>query len=108
VPERESDGVLQDIHWSMGGIGYFPTYSLGNLYAAQFTSALRSDMPDLDGKIRSGEFALILDWLREKIHRHGAARTAEELVRDVTGQPLDAGHFVKYLRSKFSEVYGLS
>lgn len=108
VPEKDSEGVLQDIHWSMGGIGYFPTYSLGNLYAAQFTSALRSDMPDFDEKVRSGEFPLILDWLRDKIHRHGAARTAEELVSDVTGYSLDAGHFVKYVRAKFSEVYGLS
>ena len=108
IPESDADGVLQDIHWSMGGIGYFPTYSLGNLYAAQFAEALRNDIGDLDVRVRAGEFSVILDWLREHIHRHGAAKTARELAVDVTGHPVDAGHFVEYLRKKYSEVYGLS
>lgn len=108
VPERDSDGPLQDIHWSMGGIGYFPTYSLGNLYAAQFTDALRADMPDLDDRIRRGDFPAILTWLRDAIHRHGAASTAGEIAASVTGHELDPSHFMEYLRTKYSDVYGLS
>ncbi|TVR52267.1 MAG: carboxypeptidase M32 [Spirochaetaceae bacterium] len=107
VPETEADGVLQDIHWSMGAFGYFPTYALGNLYAAQFTTALKSDIPDFDAKIGAGEFAPILSWLRSKIHLHGNSKTANELCEDITGSSLSSDFFVEYLTEKYTDVYGL-
>ena len=104
-PSNDAEGVLQDIHWSMGGIGYFPTYALGNLYASQFMETMRQDISSLDADIEAGRLTGILDWLRNNIHVHGSSKTAGELVRDVTGAPLDAGHFVRYLNDKFSGIY---
>ncbi len=79
---------MQDIHWSMGGLGYFPTYTLGNLYAAQFMEQARRDLGDLDDDFRRGEFGRLKGWLNEKIHRPGQRYRAGELCRRVTGQPL--------------------
>lgn len=106
-PQSDSDGVLQDIHWSMGGIGYFPTYSLGNLYGAQFYKALRIAVPDMDSHIRDGNFSPILAWLRENIHQHGRIYTADEICRRVTGESLNPDYFFAYLEEKFSKVYEL-
>jgi len=99
-------GVLQDVHWSMGAIGYFPTYTLGNLYAAQIWDAIGRDLPDLNSNISRGEFGELLSWLRDRIHRHGRRYTAGELCERVTGQPLRADAFVRYLRDKLERVYG--
>jgi carboxypeptidase Taq len=106
VPQTDAEGVLQDIHWSMGGIGYFPTYALGNLYAAQFYHTLRSEIPDLDEQLASGMLAPVLEWLRSNIHNHGSARTAGELVREVTGEDLNPQYFTAYLDEKYGGVYG--
>ena len=107
VPERDADGVLQDIHWSMFAIGYFPTYTLGNLYGAQIHAAMARDLPDWEEQVRGGRFAEILGWLRERIHRHGRVYPAEEICRRVTGEPLDARYFTDYLNAKFGELYRL-
>jgi len=107
TPPNDAEGCLQDIHWSMGAIGYFPTYALGNLYAAQFWETIRGALPDLDAQFRRGEFAPLLDWLRANIHRHGMRHRAAELVTQVTGKPLSAEPFVAYLRAKFEPLYGL-
>ena len=107
VPERAADGVLQDIHWSMFAIGYFPTYTLGNLYSAQIHAAMARDLPDWEEQVRGGRFAEILGWLRERIHRHGRVYPAEEICRRVTGEPLDARYFTDYLNAKFGELYRL-
>ncbi len=107
-PENDAEGCLQDIHWAMGGLGYFPTYALGNLYAAQFTGRLRQALPDWDDQLRVGNVAPTLAWLRTNIHRHGAVYPAGELCRRVTGQPLSARPFLEYLNAKYSELYGLS
>jgi len=106
TPTNDSLGVLQDIHWAMGLMGYFPTYALGNLYAAQFMSTVRREIPDLEGRIASGDLKSLLDWLRRKIHNPGMTLRAEELVKEVTGAPLDATHFVSYLERKYGEIYG--
>lgn len=105
VPPSDSKGCLQDVHWSAGLFGYFPSYSLGNLYAAQFVQAMDRDL-DLDGRVKEGEYAAVLDWLRKNIHAAGAAYLPLELCERVTGQPLDARHFVEYLNRKYSEIYG--
>ncbi|RKX76971.1 MAG: carboxypeptidase M32 [Spirochaetes bacterium] len=108
IPGDDSEGVLQDIHWSMGAIGYFPTYALGNLYGAQFYSALKGAQPELEKMLACGDFSGVLNWLRENIHCHGRIYKAEELVKRVTGEELNPDYFIKYLKEKYSEVYGLS
>ena len=107
VPERDADGVLQDIHWSMFLIGYFPTYTLGNLYAAQFHATMARELPDWEEQVRRGQFEQILGWLRERIHQHGRIYSATEICRRVTGEPLDARYFLDYLERKFGELYRL-
>lgn len=107
TPPDNAQGCLQDVHWSMGGLGYFPTYTLGNLYAAQFFDTLKHALPDWEALVRRGEFGPILGWLRSNIHRHGRIYPAGELCRRVTGQPLDPGHFLTYLNQKYGAVYGL-
>lgn len=94
-------GCLQDIHWSMGAIGYFPTYTLGNLYAAQLWEAAAGQLPDLEEQIERGDFSGLLEWLRRAIHRHGREFTAGELCERATGAPLSAEPFVRYIVGKF-------
>ncbi len=106
MPENDAEGVLQDIHWSMGAIGYFPTYALGNLFAAQFFHKMKSDIPSLPKDIEHGKLHVVLEWLRINIHRHGSVYPAEELCKRVTGETLNPDYFGSYLRDKFREVYG--
>ncbi len=107
TPADDAEGCLQDIHWSMGVFGYFPTYALGNLYAAQFYAAAERAMPDLATRIRRGELDSLLEWLRANIHRHGQRYRAGELVERVAGKPLSIEPFMAYIRGKFSPIYGL-
>jgi carboxypeptidase Taq len=103
----DAHGCLQDIHWSGGGIGYFPTYTLGNLYAAQFMARARDDLGDLDEAFRRGEFGSLKTWLNEKIHRPGRRFRASELCRRVTGRPLRPEPLMSYLRQKYAPLYGI-
>lgn len=107
-PPNDADGVLQDIHWSAGLIGYFPTYSLGNLYAGQFFAQADRDLGGLDAQIARGEFTPLREWLIDRIHRHGQRYTATELVQRVTGRPLSHAPLMKHLRDKFGALYGIS
>jgi carboxypeptidase Taq len=107
TPPNNAKGCLQDIHWSMGGIGYFPTYTLGNLYAAQFMEQARHDLGGLDADFRAGRFAGLKGWLNDKIHRAGQRYRAGVLCRRVTGRSLSHQPFMKYLREKFSPFYGI-
>ncbi len=106
-PENDSEGVLQDIHWSGGMIGYFPTYTLGNLYAAQFYNTLKEEIPDLESELERGNLKIVLDWLREKIHRHGSVYSASDLCRMVTGESVNPGYFMSYLDNKYRHIYDL-
>lgn len=103
----DAQGCLQDIHWSLGAIGYFPTYALGNLYAAQFFQVILKDIPKLWQQIGRGEFAPLLAWLREHIHRHGRGKLPQELLVDITGHPLQVSPYIEYLQTKYSDLYGL-
>jgi carboxypeptidase Taq len=107
TPPSDALGCLQDIHWSMGGFGYFPTYTLGNLYAAQFMERARHELGDVDADFRRGEFGRLKGWLNEKVHRPGQRYRAGELCRRVTGAPLSHRPFLAYLRSKFGPLYGI-
>jgi carboxypeptidase Taq len=105
-PPDDRSGCLQDVHWSAGLFGYFPSYALGNLYAAQLWSSVKKGMPDLERRIESGDLASLLGWLRMNIHEPGAIYRPDELIRRVTGSSLDPKHFVAYLSEKYSQVYG--
>ncbi|MEW5867711.1 MAG: carboxypeptidase M32 [Chloroflexota bacterium] len=107
LPPDDSKGVLQDVHWSMGLIGYFSTYALGNLISAQLWERIRAEIPDLDDQIRRGQFSALLAWLVENIHRHGSKFEPQELVQQVTGSKIDPAAYVRYLQTKFGEIYGL-
>ena len=101
-------GVLQDIHWSMGAFGYFPTYTLGNLYAAQLLAAAREDLPDHDEQMRRGEFTPLLDWMREHVHQRGSILEPADLIKEATGSPPSPDAFVDYLKDKVEQLYGVS
>ncbi|HEB64257.1 MAG TPA: carboxypeptidase M32 [Chloroflexi bacterium] len=108
VPPNDAEGVLQDVHWSGGMIGYFPTYALGNVISAQLWEKIVEDIPDLDEQMRQGKFDALLDWTREKIHRHGAKYEPKDLLQRVTGSAMDPAPYMRYLKNKFGEIYGLS
>ncbi|MBX4198365.1 carboxypeptidase M32 [Candidatus Parcubacteria bacterium] len=104
---NDTKGCLQDVHWSMGGLGYFPTYSFGNLYAAQFFHQLEKEMPDVRKRIAKGDLLPIRHWLKDKIHIHGKKYTAGALVQEVTGEALNSKYFSNYLEKKYTEIYEL-
>ncbi len=107
TPPTDTQGVLQDVHWSYGSIGYFATYALGNLVSVQLWERINADIPDLAEQIRCGEFSGLLGWLREKIHRHGSKFEPQELVQRVTGSKIDPAPYIKYLQTKYGQIYGL-
>ncbi len=105
-PQNDAEGILQDMHWSSGNFGYFPSYALGNLYGAQFFHTLKKDMPDIAQRIVKGDFSSLNDWLKSHIHQHGAVYLPEELVKKVTGEELTVKYFIDYLNNKYSDIYG--
>lgn len=107
-PPNDALGVLQDSHWSGGAFGYFPSYTLGAMYACQFYNTLLREQPDTEKHISNGHFAPIKQWLNEKIHRQGRLYTPQELVQLVTGEALNPDHFIDHLKHKYSEIYGLT
>ncbi len=106
VPD-DLHGVLQDIHWSEGIIGYFPTYAIGNVLAAQIWQAVRADVAGLDEQIEAGRYGALSTWLRERIHRHGRTLTPAELIEQAVGGPLDPGAMLEHLRAKYGALYEL-
>jgi carboxypeptidase Taq len=105
-PADDAQGCLQDIHWAFGLFAYFPTYTLGNCYAAQFFAAARKEL-DLDAKLAKGELRPLREWLRKKVHERGGFFRPKDLVKDVTGAPPSSAAFVSYLEAKYAELYGL-
>lgn len=106
-PETDAEGCLQDIHWSHGSFGYFPTYSLGSVLAAQLYAHAEDEIDDLDGSVREGEFGPLHGWLTEKVHRHGARYTTPELIEEATGEAFTADYFLSYVNQKYGELYDL-
>lgn len=107
VPPNDAQGVLQDVHWSSGLMGYFSTYALGNLVSAQLWEKINADIKDLDEQIRKGKFDELLGWLREKVHIFGHKYDPQDLVQKVTGSKINSAAYVRYLNKKYSEIYGL-
>jgi len=107
VPD-DARGCLQDIHWSHGALGYFPTYALGNLYAAQLFDQVRQDLPDLWVRVEAGEFSGLLSWLRVHVHRVGRRKMAAQIVENATDKPPSSEPYLTYLETKFGSLYGLS
>lgn len=107
VPSDDATGVLQDVHWSGGDFGYFPTYSLGNMYAAQLEAALARSIPDYQDAVRRGEFAVITGWMAEHVHRHGKMLPPSEIIQRATGEGINADYLTSYLEKKYTDVYGL-
>ncbi|WP_435361079.1 carboxypeptidase M32 [Haloarchaeobius sp. DFWS5] len=106
-PENDAEGCLQDIHWSHGSFGYFPTYSLGSVMAAQLYDAASDDLETLDSQVRAGEFDDLREWLRKHVHAHGKRYTTDDLVREATGEDFTADYFVEYVEAKYGELYDL-
>jgi carboxypeptidase Taq len=104
---NDGEGVLQDIHWSGVSFAIFPGYTLGNLIGAQLMDKIRTDVPDLDGRVERGDFSALLDWLHRNVHRHGRKFTPNELLERATGKPLTALPWIAYMRRKFGALYGL-
>ena len=107
VPPDDAKGCLQDVHWSAGLIGYFPTYTLGNLISGQLWNALNKALPDVKGLMAKGEFAPILEWLRTNIHGYASKFEPSELILKATGEPLTSCYYVDYLTGKYTEIYSL-
>jgi carboxypeptidase Taq len=107
VPETDSLGVLQDIHWSAGLIGYFATYSIGNLLSVQLYDKAVEQHPSIPAEIGRGEFGTLLTWMRENVHKHGRKYEPQDLVKRATGEPLQSRSYMRYLKTKFGEIYGL-
>jgi carboxypeptidase Taq len=106
IPPNDTLGCLQDIHWTLVGLGYFPSYALGNLYAAQFYEAALAQISGLRAELETGKLERLMDWLGEHIHRHGRSRSPAELAVQATGKKLDHGAFIRYATDKFRGLYG--
>ena len=101
-------GVLQDIHWSFGAFGYFPTYTLGNLYSAQLLNAAKKELPNHDQLIKNGNFTPLLEWMRKNVHSRGSIIEPSALIEEATGSPPSPDDFVEYLQDKMEYLYELT
>jgi carboxypeptidase Taq len=106
TPPNDTLGILQDVHWSIGLIGYFPSYAIGSALAAQFASYMEKDF-DVNAVIRKGEIAVLTNWLKKHIHGHGKMYTPEELIKRIAGEPLNVDYYIDYLTKKFTGVYNI-
>lgn len=105
TPSSNSEGCLQDVHWSMGGFGYFPTYTLGNMYAAHLFEGFAKEHPNWEKRVAEGDLLFITEWLKQAVHQHGRRYTSLDLLKKVTGKKFDSEPYIKYLTTKYSEIY---
>jgi carboxypeptidase Taq len=103
-PKNNSEGVLQDVHWSGGMIGYFPTYALGTAYSAQIYHAMKKDL-NVEEIIKNNEIKKINAWLKEKLHQYGSSKTPKELLRMITGEDFNPKYYIDYLKEKYTKLY---
>jgi len=107
VPDSDANGVLQDVHWSGGSFGYFPSYSLGNMYAAQIMNTAKRKLPDLDERIAAGDLLPLKEWLTEQVYRHGKLLKPSEIIERISGEPLQSSYLCDYLETKYKDIYRL-
>jgi carboxypeptidase Taq len=107
APSHNGEGVLQDVHWSGGAFGYFPSYALGNMYAAQMMRTIRKELPNFDELVQAGNLLPIKDWLSLKVYRHGKLLTPTEIITEVTGEELNPDYLVEYFQEKYGDIYKL-
>ena len=105
-PASDAEGCLQDVHWALGNFGYFPSYALGGLIAAQLHEAMRSELPDLDAEVSAGRFGGLIGWLRDNVHSVGASLSSQELIRNATGRELSAAPWLRHAEAKYLEDGG--
>lgn len=106
VPSTDSDGVMQDVHWAAGLVGYFPSYALGSAYSAQIYNAMKKDL-DMEKVLLNGEMYKIREWLGEKIHKYGKLKETPEIIKEVTGEELNPKYYIEYLKDKYSKIYNI-
>lgn len=105
TPKNDKEGVLQDVHWSGGSFGYFPTYAIGTIYAAQLYAAMKKKMPNIEQDIAQGKYMLIREWLQKNVHCHGSLYQAEEIIKKACGEGLNTSIYIKYLTDKYTDLY---
>ena len=108
TPKNDSEGVLQDVHWAMGYVGYFQSYTLGNIYDGQFLNKLLTEHPNTYIEIEKGNFSIVNNWLHDNIHQYGTLYTPSELIKKVTGEDLKSKYYIDYIKNKFSNLYGIN
>ena len=101
-PENDAEGILQDIHWSQGSIGYFPSYALGSAFGAQLYHQMKKEIP-VEELLRQGRINVLREWLREKIHQYGKLKSSRELLREVTGEDFTPKYYIQYLQEKYGK-----
>lgn len=106
IPETDSDGVMQDVHWAAGLVGYFPSYALGSAYSAQIFNSMKKDI-NIDEVLERGEMNRVREWLGEKIHRYGKLKETPEIIKEITGEELNPKYYIDYLKEKYSKIYGI-
>lgn len=106
-PQSHAEGVLQDVHWSGGAFGYFPSYSLGNMYGAQMMFIARKQLPDLDAQVANGNLHPLKDWLTGQVYQYGRLLDPSELIQRISGEPLKSGYLCDYLETKYKDIYRL-
>lgn len=106
IPETDSDGVMQDVHWAAGLVGYFPSYALGSAYSAQIFNSMKKDI-NIDEVLERGEMNRVREWLGEKIHRYGKLKETPEIIKEITGEELNPKYYIDYLKEKYSRIYGI-
>ncbi|MEJ9149493.1 carboxypeptidase M32 [Bacillus smithii] len=106
-PQNDGEGVLQDIHWAGGDFGYFPSYGLGLMYAAQFYYSMKKDLPDFEGLLETGQLIKIKEWLNQNVHQYGKLKKPLEILMDATGEELNPEYFIRYIRNKYTDIYRL-
>ncbi|HEY9178109.1 MAG TPA: carboxypeptidase M32, partial [Flavipsychrobacter sp.] len=107
-PPDDKQGVLQDVHWAHGSFGYFPTYSLGSFYAAQYYAQAKKEIPGMQALHEQGDYNSLLQWLRNKVHRHGRKYRSAELCKHITGEGLNFSAFMQYAQDKYKDVYDIN
>lgn len=106
LPPNDVLGVMQDVHWPAGLVGYFPSYALGNAYSAQIYNTMKKEL-NVEELLKTGQLHIIREWLGEKIHKYGRLKDTDEIIRNLTGEDLNPKYFIDYLKEKYSEIYNV-